>query len=380
VSGSLGINSRNLVADGTCDPAFADDAMLGLLADNGGDTLTHALLPGSPAIDAVPAVSCTVPTDQRGALRPIVQVSADTPCDIGAFEVQTAAETTPMSTRAPGETWLRPSDGMTMVYVPAGEFVQGSDKDAVEYARELCKAYTGDLAQVLCVYETYQDERPAHRVMLDGFWIDRTEVTNGQYRLCADAGRCLAPEESGSFTRETYYGDGDYDDYPVVWVTWQQASDYCAWAGGRLPGEAEWEYAARGPENRVFPWGDAFDGTRLNYCDSNCEPGHTDETVDDGHADTAPVGSYPKGVSWCGAWDLAGNAREWVADWFGEYAVGRQVNPRGPAVGHSRIPRGGCWLDRPDDARSANRGGVSPDYTRHKVGFRCARDAGPVTK
>jgi formylglycine-generating enzyme required for sulfatase activity len=374
-SGKIGANVNNFVGDGTCDAVHSGDPLLGELADNGGATLTHALLPGSPAIDAVSVVSCTVSTDQRGEPRPAVQTSAETPCDIGAFEVQTAAEPTLVSTRAPGETWTRPSDGMTMVYVPAGEFVQGSDRDAVEYARDLCKAYTGDLALVLCVYETYQDERPAHTAALDGFWIDKTEVTNVRYRRCVEAGRCTAPEEGGSFTRETYYGDSAYDDYPVVWVTWQQASDYCAWAGGRLPKEAEWEYAARGPESRVFPWGDGFDGTRLNYCDSNCEPGHTDETVDDGHADTAPVGSYPKGASWCGALDMAGNVREWVADWFGEYPLRRQVNPAGPTVGHSRIPRGGCWLDRPDNTRSANRGGVSPDYTRHKVGFRCAMDA-----
>jgi hypothetical protein len=88
ISGSLGTNSYNLVADGTCDPAYGDDPLLGPLADNGGDTLTHALLPGSPALDAVPVISCIVSTDQRGALRPAVQTSPETPCDIGAFEVQ----------------------------------------------------------------------------------------------------------------------------------------------------------------------------------------------------------------------------------------------------------------------------------------------------
>jgi formylglycine-generating enzyme required for sulfatase activity len=379
-SGKIGANVNNLVGDGRCDAAHAGDPLLGPLADNGGPSLTYALLPGSPAIDVVPVVSCTVSTDQRGAPRPAVLMSAERPCDIGAFEVQAAAETTPSSTRAPGDTRTRPADCMTMVYVPAGEFERGSDRDAVEYARDLCKAYSGDLALILCHYGAYADERPAHTVALDGFWIDRTEVTNGQYRRCAEAGRCTAPEESSSFTRETYYGDSDYDDHPVVWVTWQQASDYCAWAGGRLPTEAEWEYAARGPESRVFPWGDGFDGTRLNYCDTNCEWGQTDVTVDDGYADTAPVGSYPEGVSWCGALDMAGNVREWVEDWFGEYPAGRQVNPTGPPVGESHIPRGGSWLDRPDNLRSTNRGGLSPDYTRHKVGFRCAVDGRMVTQ
>jgi formylglycine-generating enzyme required for sulfatase activity len=379
-SGKIGANVNNLLGDGTCDAAHSGNPLLGPLADNDGATLTHALLPDSPAIDAIPAVGCTLPTDQRGAPRPMVRTSPETPCDIGAFEVQPAREAVQVPTRTLGDTWTRPSDKMTMVYVPAGEFEQGSDRDAVERTRDLCKAYTGDLALILCGHAGFQDEQPAHTVALDGFWIDSTEVTNAHYRSCVEAAICTAPVESGSHTRDTYYGDSAYDDYPVVWVSWQQASDYCGWAGGRLPTEAEWEYAARGPESWMFPWGDAFDGTRLNYCDSNCDGGQTDETVDDGYADTSPVGGYLEGASWCGAHDMAGNVREWVADWFGEYAAGRQVNPTGPPVGESHIPRGGSWLDRPDNVRSANRGGLSPDYTRHKVGFRCAADDRMVTE
>ena len=92
------------------------------------------------------------------------------------------------------------------------------------------------------------------------------------------------------------------------------------------------------------------------------------------------MGSFAQGVSWCGALDMAGNVREWVAGWYGEYPLERQVNPLGPATGTSHVPRGGCWLDRPDNVRSANRGGLAPDYTRHKVGFRCALDAATVTE
>jgi formylglycine-generating enzyme required for sulfatase activity len=271
-----------------------------------------------------------------------------------------------------GDTRIRPADGMAMVYVPPGEFEMGSHREDVAYARQLCREYGGDTAIAACGPAVFANEQPAHTVVLDGFWIDRTEVTNGQYRRCVQAGACEPPRQRGSYTRELYYGDGAYDDYPVIWVGWQQAADYCAWAGARLPSEAEWEYAARGPEERIFPWGNAFDGKRLNYCDVRCTGGPNDETVDDGYADTAPVGSYPAGTSWCGALDMAGNVREWVADWFARYAPGRQVNPAGPSVGESRIPRGGSWLDTSDDVRSANRGENSPDYTRHKVGFRCA--------
>ena len=273
-----------------------------------------------------------------------------------------------------GDTWTRPTDGVAMVYVPGGEFEMGSDDEAVDYAIHLCKQYSTDTAtaRATCSRNAFSDERPAHRVALDGFWLDCTEVTNGQYRGCVEAGACTPPVDAGSYTRDSYYGDAAYDSYPVVWVTWGQAAEYCAWAGARLPSEAEWEYAARGPEGRVFPWGDTFDGTRLNYCDASCAAGPNDPTVDDGHADTAPVGSFPTGASWCGALDLAGNVREWVADWYGNYPGGRQVNPAGPASGESRVPRGGSWLDVPDDIRSANRGANSTDYTRHKVGFRCA--------
>lgn len=274
------------------------------------------------------------------------------------------------------ETRIRPADGAAMVYVPAGEFQMGSDYEETRYALALCKEHAGSASEAIstCGPSVFANEGPAHAVALDAFWMDRTEVTNGQYARCVDSGRCDPPVDAGSYTRKTYYGEPAYGDYPVVWVTQQQAADYCAWAEGRLPTEAEWEFAARGPESRIFPWGDTFDPAHLNYCDSQCPTDMRDLGADDGFADTAPVGSFPSGISWCGALDMAGNVREWVADWFGHYSAGRQENPAGPPAGTSRIPRGGCWLDRPDDARSANRGENAPDYTRHKVGFRCAAD------
>ena len=276
-----------------------------------------------------------------------------------------------------GDTWVRPADGMVMVYVPGGEFEMGTTEAGLRYARELCKEACGPLAVAVCQAAAFADERPAHRVTLDGFWIDRTEVTNGQYERCVEEGACTPPTETGSFTRARYYGEPAYADYPVVWVTWKQAVEYAAWVCARLPTEAEWEYAARGPESRIFPWGDAFDGVRLNYCDAACAAGPKDLTIFDGFADTAPVGSFPAGVSWCGALDLAGNVREWVADGYGPYTAGPQSNPRGPEAGEAHVPKGGSWLDRPDDVRGANRGANAPDYSEHKVGFRCALDAAP---
>lgn len=270
---------------------------------------------------------------------------------------------------------VRESDGMALVYVPAGDFLMGIDHLGMRYALDLCRTAAEDLGPAVCRGSSYGNEMPAHQVSLDAFWIDRTEVTNRQYDLCVDRGQCTPPQFLGSFTRDSYFKDGDYVDYPVVWVTHGQAAAYCDWAGGRLPTEAEWEYAARGPENLVFPWGNDFDPTLVNYCDAGCASGVVDPAYNDGYPETAPVGSFPGGASWTGALDMAGNVREWVADWFGYYSSDAQTNPKGPAGGTTHIPKGGSWLDRRDDLRSSNRGENTPDYSRHKVGFRCAMDA-----
>ena len=271
-----------------------------------------------------------------------------------------------------GDTWTRPADDMVMVYVPDGEFEMGSDNDDLDYMMQLCKEYYGD-----CFRGWFKNEQPVHTVVLAGFWIDRTEVTNTQYRQCVGAGGCDPPAESSSPMGDLYYGNSTYDDYPVVYVSWHQAADYCEWADARLPTEAEWEYAARGPEGRVFPWGDTFDGTRVNYCDANCEFSWADESVDDGYGYTAPVGSYPSGASWCGALDLAGNVWEWVADWYDAAYYGRSPsqNPLGPSSGQERVRRGSSWHYPPDGMRSAVRFGVDPDKPDNFQGFRCARDS-----
>ena len=210
---------------------------------------------------------------------------------------------------------------------------------------------------------------------LDGFRIDRTEVTSRQYRLCMQAGVCDPPEQNDFFADGSYYDNNAYDDYPVVLVSWHQAATYCEWTGGRLPTEAEWEYAARGPEGRVFPWGNEFDGTRLNYCDTNCEAWCAwwkDDAYDDGHASVAPVGSYATGASWCGAYDLAGNVWEWVGDWYEGYSSERQRNPVGPSSGENRVIRGGSWCDCWFYSRGATRGSFGADSQDVRFGFRCA--------
>ena len=217
------------------------------------------------------------------------------------------------------------------------------------------------------------DESPVHAVTLDGFWIDRLEVTNAQYAACVYAGACAPPSDSSSYTRPSYFGNSQFAGYPVLFVTWNDATTFCAWGGGRLPTEAEWEYAARGPESRLYPWGDVFDNTRLNFCDANCDFPNSDPNSDDGYASTSPGGAFPAGASWAGALDMAGNVWEFVSDWYAAdaYASAAASNPTGPATGENHVLRGGSWFNKPFGARSVDRYNVAPDYRDFSIGFRC---------
>ena len=277
----------------------------------------------------------------------------------------------PTAAPSPGATRIRALDGMLTIYVPGGTFRMGSDYLETGYARKLCRQYIPRDSLAACQQSNYGDESPAHAVTLTAFWIDQTEVTNGRYRQCELAGACSSPTETGSHYRSAYYGTQEFADYPVIFVRRDQAATYCRWVGGRLPSEAEWEYAARGPHGSIFPWGDTFDGTRLNYCDANCDAGPNDPNIDDGYSETAPVGSFPSGASWVGALDMAGNVREWVDGWYGSYTPDALIDPRGPELGELIVPRGGSWIDNPSLVRSANRGGNTLDYYRDYYGFRC---------
>jgi len=241
-------------------------------------------------------------------------------------------------------TWTRPADGMVMVYVPAGEFLMGSsDADG----------------------QAWDVEKPQHTVYLDGYWIDRTEVTNAQYRKCVEAGACREP---GCWDEDNY----NAPDQPVVCVSWDGAQAYAAWVGGRLPTEAEWEKAARGTDGRIYPWGDEFDGTRLNYCDRNCEKDLKDTSADDSYALTAPVGRYLSGASPYGVLDMAGNVWEWVADRYDAeyYARSPARNPQGPNSGGFRVIRGGAFLNEVRFVRCAVRGWYFPFVRNGYIGFR----------
>ena len=255
-----------------------------------------------------------------------------------------------------GDTWISPKDGMVMMFVPAGKFTMGSDDGS-------------------------DDEKPVHDVTLDSYWIDQTEVTNAMYAKCVQAGGCTSPSYTGSYTRRSYYGNSEFDDFPVIYVSWNDANTYCSWRGDgtRLPIEAEWEKAASWDadtkEKSIYPWGNTFMGSLLNFCDKNCSFGWADKTVDDGYADTSPVGNYPNGVSFYGALDMAGNVGEWVTDWYSNtfYASLPSSNPLGPDSGSARVVRGGSWFINVNYVRSSDRDRFTPDYSGTLVGFRCSR-------
>ena len=231
-----------------------------------------------------------------------------------------------------------------MVLVPAGEYTMGSNT-------------VGGTAV------------PEHTVYLDAFWIDKYEVTNREYRAFCDATTRAYPSDPGWGSMPNYFTN--YPDYPVVNVSWYDAEAYATWAGKRLPTEAEWERAAKGNlDNRLWPWGDDFGaligGTTYH---ANISGGG------DGWTYTAPVGTFPTGVSPPGCYDMAGNVWEWCNDWYdsGYYSISPVYNPPGPVSGSGRVIRGGSWGDSSSYARCAARYNFDPAYRNINIGFRCAR-------
>ena len=274
------------------------------------------------------------------------------------------------------DTQFSPKDQMVMVFVPAGEFEMGGYVDGAS------------------------DTMPAHTVYLDGFWMDQTEVTNEMFATFV--------ESTGYVTdAETFGSSNDFrttnveiiwekveglawnhpngknsnisgiENHPVVHVSWNDANAYCSWAERRLPSEAEWEKAASwndaAGEKYAYPWGDDFDETRLNFCDKNCGYAFADRSLDDGYAETSPVGSFPKGASPYGVLDMSGNVFEWVADWYSPdyYRNSPASNPLGPGAGQIRVMRGGAWAINNYYLSSARRWAWNPSFQHRALGFRC---------
>lgn len=264
----------------------------------------------------------------------------------------------PTPTLGVGSVRVSPVDGMRMVYVPEGEFSMGSD-------------------------DYQDDEKPVHNVYLDAFWIDQYEVTNGMYAKCIVAKLCSVPIPDG-FSVTFFDSDSDsgqmffrylaeqsdffdqlatnpeFFSQPVTSLFWENANAYCHWAGRRLPTEAEWEKAARGVDGRTYPWGEKIDCTKANFFSCVDNPSR--------------IGSYEAGQSPYGVYDMAGNAMEWVADWYGKtyYQDSPYENPLGPESGLYRVFRGSSWGSDIVATRSANRPGLIAHIPTDFIGFRCA--------
>jgi len=247
----------------------------------------------------------------------------------------TRAPTVTPAAVVPASSKVSDQDGMTLLYVPAGEFTMGSN-------------------------DGNGDEKSPHPVYLDAFYIDQTEVTNAMYAKCVAAGKCQAPLSPGSNTRSSYYGTAQFANYPVIHVSWNDATAYCQWAGGDLPTEAQWEKATLVVTPRPYPWGpETPDASRLNF----------NQNV----VDTTEVGKYPTGASFYGALDMAGNVWEWVADWYDSYPSSPARNPTGPSSGTYRVLRGGGWNIEAAFVRASGRIWNFPDNRGVFGGFRCAR-------
>jgi len=267
---------------------------------------------------------------------------------------------------SPGDEPGCPRD---MVAVPAGRFLMGSPEGE------------GDA-----------NEHPQHEATVSAYCIDRTEVTVAAYAACVAAKGCREPRLTTNSTvsfRDTvnlvhrWCNRADRPDHPINCVDWDEAAAYCSWNGKRLPTEVEWEYAARGNDGRVYPWGNEAPGVkRLNACGTECvailkRVEYSMESMydgDDGWEATAPVGSYPEGASPFGVLDMAGNVSEWTADWYIDYAQRAEANPQGPSTEMSRVFRGGGWNTRgTDKVRVTARDWPEPTLRTIDLGFRCAR-------
>jgi formylglycine-generating enzyme required for sulfatase activity len=313
--------------------------------------------PGASGTTSTPVVS--TPAVATPPPSPSPSTSGGTQVAVGVYPPQPQA---PLAT-------IVGNDGAEMVLVPAGEFIMGSGGRKPE-------------------------EAPQHRVYLDAFYIDKYEVTNARFQQFVQAtGHRTQAEREGSgavYTGQQWElvnganwraprGPGSstasLEQHPVVLVSQGDAKAYCAWAGKRLPTEAEWEKAARGTDGRSYPWGNQFNGQQANFCDTNCEDPLRDRVDNDGYRYTAPVGSYESGKSPYGAYDMAGNVWEWVADWFDEnyYQESPARNPQGPASGDKVVVRGGGWDALALYVRATYRFRFAPTSGFDTLGIRCAK-------
>ena len=319
------------VAVGQAAPRATRSATLTATATPRPVLTTPATAPEAPATGSPSPIGPQTP--RPSAIPTSIPSPTPTAAALAAPSLPTVTSTASQVTSA--------KDGMTLIAIPAGDFLMGSDSADASASN---------------------DSKPVHTVTLDAYWIDQSEVTNAMYIDCVAAGACPEPMWTRSDSRVNYLGNPAFSNYPVVGVSWGEASSYCAWVGGRLPTEAEWEKAARGENGWLFPWGnDPPTAERANYDSLNL--------------DTAAVGSYPLGTSPYGLFDMAGNAWEWVADWYSTnyYETSLAESPLGPETGTERVVRGGDWQSIEVFLRTTNRDPLLPGRHSIHIGFRCVR-------
>jgi formylglycine-generating enzyme len=260
-----------------------------------------------------------------------------------------------------------PNDTSDMAYIRGGKFVRGSNFEENKAAFKMCRKYDKS-----CKLWWFSDEYPLKLVTLDTYLIDIYEVTNTKYLEFVKAtGHPPALDDScttdacreGNLWKGSSF-PSSIRNQPVTQVSWYDAEAYCKWRSKRLPTEAEWEKAARGPSGSMYPWGNAFPKDRATY-NRKWKGLHT----------MTNVGSYPNGVSVYGVHDMAGNVWEWVEDWYNRtyYTHGTKNNPHGYTEGEFKSLRGGSWVNYADTLRSAFRRWSRPDVKFNDTGFRCAK-------
>jgi formylglycine-generating enzyme required for sulfatase activity len=287
----------------------------------------------------VPTDVISTSTEIPNSLPAITGIDSPTPTEGAPTATQAPTAVVTLTASGPLSEFID-SKGVPMVLVPEGDFQMGGGDPNAE-----------------------GDEKPVRSVTLNAYYIDRSEVTNVLYKACVDDSTCKPPLHSYFFSESPnhiYYGNSQYDNYPVVYVDWNMAKAYCEWRGARLPTEAQWEKAARGDsDTRRYPW----EGKELT-----CQEANFQKCVNS----TSEVNSWQDGKSPFGAYDMAGNVWEWVADWYSAnyYQNSLLRNPTGPNSGQSRVVRGGSWAKY--DVRVSNRLAVAPSSATFDIGFRCA--------
>lgn len=398
---SARISARGAVAGAASGPMPAADT----LVDSGAATalapppaLASTGRPVEPAAPPSSAEPTAAPPKAKGRL-PIVLVGAavaalgagaiaiglrggvggaDPPGGLPGVATDASASAAPPASAALPEADAAPACPEGMVAIPGGEFFMGSDEA-----------------------DAFPFEKPQHKVKLSPYCLDVHEVTVAAFKACSDRGACRRAGKENVWPGISEAQRKIYDplcnsrdlekkaNHPINCVDWAQAREFCEAKGARLPTEAEWEFAARGPDGRIYPWGDdPPSALLLNACGAEClawQKTHRDPlnppkamyAEDDGFVHTAPVGSFPKGRSRYGIEDVVGNVWEWVADWHADYPKepgAALVDPKGPEQGTERVIRGGSWNGAERSwVRPTFRYSAAPEGRSHGWGFRCAR-------